>query len=44
MFLIFAFLFFEWPEGNITNPDSYFYPFFKMMLIEVGIPSGYFSS
>jgi len=30
------------PEGNIIKPDSNFLPFFKVTLIEVGIPSGYF--
>lgn len=32
------------PDGNITKPDSYFFPPFKVTLIDDGIPSGYFES
>ena len=34
----------ECPDGNITKPDSYFWPPLRVTLIEVGMPSGYFSS
>jgi len=44
MSLRLAVVFLEWPEGNITNPDSNFLPSLKVILIDVGIPYGYLSS